>query len=81
MGKLKIEPIEIDKAFVKVVDAVSTTMREKGLKNPVDLQIEFKEMGVNKKGFIVFSKTNQSQMSITLATRIAPEDLDDTDKQ
>lgn len=78
MGRRKKTPVPvmgIDKAFINVVDAVSTTIREKNLSNPVDVKLEFKQVGISQKKFLGFGKSNQKNMSITLATRIVPEDL------
>lgn len=76
MGKKTTAPVMgIDRAFVQVVDAVYKTMIDKKLGSPVDVKLEFKQVGIRKKKFLGFGKSNQKNMSITLATRIIPEDL------
>ncbi len=86
MGRKKKVPVPvmgIDQAFINVVDAVATTVREKNLTSPVDIKLEFKQVGINNRRFLGFGKSNQKNLSITLATRIVPEDIPDEnpDKQ
>lgn len=73
----------IDQAFINVVDAVGITIREKNLTSPVDIKLEFKQVGINNRRFLGFGRSNQKNLSITLATRIVPEDIPDenSDKQ
>ncbi len=78
MGKKTTQPVmQIDTAFIQVVDAVSTTISKKQLSSPVDIKLEFNQVGINSRKILGFGKSSKKDLTITLATRIVPEDLPD----
>ena len=79
MSKTSEVTLKIDNAFAEVVKAIARTAKEENLTSAVDIKLEFKQIGISESGFIIFGKkSTQNQLSMTLATRILPEDLEST---
>ena len=63
----------VAEVFRTTVTDLSARMSEAGHEFAVDIEIEFRSVALDSKGFPLFSKsTTQSQLNIKLASRITP---------
>lgn len=74
---LQLDGYQVGELFARVVMDVRRSMPP-GVTGAIDVQLEFSSLKVSEKGFAVVwmdKATNESSMSIKLATRIQPDDL------
>jgi hypothetical protein len=64
---------EISRIFAETVSRVSDTVVELKHESAVDLELKFHALSISKKGFLVFSQTQESSIELNLATRITPQ--------
>ena len=63
----------VAEVFKTTVTDLSARMSEAGHEFAVDIEIEFRSVALDSRGFPLFSKsTTQSQLNIKLASRITP---------
>ena len=70
---LTIETPNIAKVFGDSVTLIRSEMIKNQHKDAVDVEINFQNVTLSKKGFLVFSKKTESTMTIKMATRILPQ--------
>lgn len=65
----------IGEVFTNIVKEVKTSMKQNNHQNPVDLEISFESLEIDKRGGLFVPKKSQKrELSIRLATRIGAEE-------
>jgi|SaaInl8_200m_RNA_FD_contig_21_2050501_length_978_multi_5_in_0_out_0_1 hypothetical protein len=72
MAATKLKSEKIETIFNKLIKNVKDIVKDNRHPNSVDLKLDATSIKVDSKGFLIWSKSKESTMQITLATQIPP---------
>ena len=72
MSPVTLKTQELNSIFNDLIKGIKKTIDANKHPNSVDIRLDFTSIKVDKKGFLVWSKSQESTVQLSLATQIPP---------